>query len=337
MKKLLGIVVLGLLWCNAGFALDVESAKKTCKDIGYEPGTEKFADCALKLMTTNIDNQDTSSESQSADSSSEKVETKNVKLDVYVRTNTYGGSTYYHNTAQVTKGTNDMYNFFSDTLIKAYIKCTSQFATAGYNPADFPCLTTAIYYSEPDNASIKKQKFLDNDDGVQLDEIKIGWNGIKNSTLDTSIAVGEPEEGATVTVTSTSTQDQQYESTPEFVNVKKDKFYYKYLKKYMRTPESVLCISYINEYGWHKREKKQAIKFEVLETRGINCDPYMEAAYYDREKKDKAVRDAAKDAFDAGVGAAYGVSDSDSRANKRTRRFCIKQKVGKNLYKKTCR
>ena len=106
----------------------------------------------------------------------------------------------------------------------------------------------------------------------------------------------------------------------------------------MRYPESVLCISYINGYRhWHKREKKQAIKFEVLETRSINCDPYMEAAYYDREKKDKAVRDAAKDAFDAGVGAAYGVSDSDSRAKKRTRRSCIVQKVGKNLYKQTCR
>mgnify|MGYP000162054519 CR=1 FL=1 len=137
--------------------------------------------------------------------------------------------------------------------------------------------------------------------------------------------------------TSSSTQDQQYESTAEFASVKKDKFYYKYKKKFMRMPESVLCISYINEYGWHKREKKQAIKFEVLETRGINCDPYMETAYYDKEKRDKEFRDAAKDAFDAGVGAAYGVPDSDSRANKKTRRTCIVQKVGKNLYKQTCR
>ena len=104
----------------------------------------------------------------------------------------------------------------------------------------------------------------------------------------------------------------------------------------MRTPESVLCISYINEYGWHKRAKKQAIKFEVLEARGINCDPYMEVAYYDKEKRDKEFRDAAKETFDAGVSATYGVSGSDTNT-KRTRRNCIVQKVGKNLYKQTCR
>ena len=49
MKKLLGIVVLGLLWCNVGFA-DAAAAKKACRDIGFEPGTEQFSNCALKLM-----------------------------------------------------------------------------------------------------------------------------------------------------------------------------------------------------------------------------------------------------------------------------------------------
>ena len=49
MKKLLGILVLGLLWCNVGFA-DAAAAKRTCKDLGFEPGTEKFSDCALKIM-----------------------------------------------------------------------------------------------------------------------------------------------------------------------------------------------------------------------------------------------------------------------------------------------
>ena len=105
----------------------------------------------------------------------------------------------------------------------------------------------------------------------------------------------------------------------------------------MKAPEQVLCINYINAYGWFRTEIRQAARFEALETRGINCDPYMEVAYYDKEKRDKELRDAAKEAFDAGVGAAYGVSDSDSRANKRTRRSCIVQKVGKNLYKQTCR
>ena len=50
MKKLLGILVLSLLWCNVGFA-DAASVKKTCRDLGFEPGTELFLDCALKLMS----------------------------------------------------------------------------------------------------------------------------------------------------------------------------------------------------------------------------------------------------------------------------------------------
>ena len=50
MKKLLGILVLSLLWCNVGFA-DAASVKKACRDLGFEPGTELFLDCALKLMS----------------------------------------------------------------------------------------------------------------------------------------------------------------------------------------------------------------------------------------------------------------------------------------------
>ena len=49
MKKLLRILVLSLLWCNVGFA-DAASVKKACRDLGFEPGTELFLDCALKLM-----------------------------------------------------------------------------------------------------------------------------------------------------------------------------------------------------------------------------------------------------------------------------------------------
>ena len=50
MKKLLGILVLSLLWCNVGFA-DAASVKKACRDLGFEPGTQLFLDCALKLMS----------------------------------------------------------------------------------------------------------------------------------------------------------------------------------------------------------------------------------------------------------------------------------------------
>ena len=134
--------------------------------------------------------------------------------------------------------------------------------------------------------------------------------------------------------TSTTTQDQQYASTPKFTNVIKDKFYHKQFKRFMKTPEAELCISYINAYGWHKREKKQAIKYEVLETRNINCDRYMEAAYYDKKERDGEMQDAVKKVFDSGVDAAYGV---DTNASKKSKQRCIVQKVGKNMYTQTCR
>jgi hypothetical protein len=50
MKKLLGILVFSLLWCNVGFA-DAASVKKTCSELGLKPGTELFLDCALRLMS----------------------------------------------------------------------------------------------------------------------------------------------------------------------------------------------------------------------------------------------------------------------------------------------
>ena len=50
MKKLLGILVLSLLWSNVGFA-DAASVKKACRDLGFELGTELFLDCAIKLMS----------------------------------------------------------------------------------------------------------------------------------------------------------------------------------------------------------------------------------------------------------------------------------------------
>jgi hypothetical protein len=46
------------------------------------------------------------------------------------------------------------------------------------------------------------------------------------------------------------------------------------------------------------------------------------------------MQDAVKKVFDSGVDVVYGV---DSNANKKSKQRCIVQKVGKNLYKQTCR
>jgi len=50
MKKFLTIVFLSLLYCNISYAVDAEDAKKACRDMGYETGTEEFTDCALDLV-----------------------------------------------------------------------------------------------------------------------------------------------------------------------------------------------------------------------------------------------------------------------------------------------
>ena len=33
----------------------IDDAKNTCKDLGFEEGTEKFADCGLKLYTQSVE------------------------------------------------------------------------------------------------------------------------------------------------------------------------------------------------------------------------------------------------------------------------------------------
>ena len=211
---------------------------------------------------------------------------------------------------------------------------------------------TAQYVSSIQyNVNLMNLKILENNRAEILVKGKkvaeLLWEGsdvkeiVNGKVINSCIAIKSFTTGQPQTLTSedtasvsSSTQDQQYASTPKFVNIIKDKFYHKQFKRFMKTPEAELCISYINAYGWHKREKKQAIKYEVLETRNINCDRYMEAAYYDKKERDGEMQDAVKKVFDSGVDAAYGV---DTNASKKSKQRCIVQKVGKNMYTQTCR
>ena len=150
-----------------------------------------------------------------------------------------------------------------------------------------------------------------------------------------SMSNSENEPTKEVASTTDTTQDKQYNSKPNFPRVEKNKFYYKQLNKYSKMPEPELCISYINAYGWHKREIKQAIKYEVLETRSINCDRYMDVAYYDKQRRSNEIADATKKAFDSGVDAAYGVTPESQRGNKMV---CTTQRIGSSgMAKTTCR
>tara|TARA_B110000285_G_scaffold221403_1_gene274308 strand:+ start:396 stop:1367 length:972 start_codon:yes stop_codon:yes gene_type:complete len=113
----------------------------------------------------------------------------------------------------------------------------------------------------------------------------------------------ESETQNNIVSSSASTQDKQYTFTGDatFGTNKKSKKHNKKVAKYMKMPEEVLCIAYINNSGIFKKAK-QAARTEALRTRGIDCNPYMDAAFYDKEKRKdgiaKAFRDLASDQGD---------------------------------------
>ena len=49
MKKIISILIICLILPATSFA-DIEAAKNQCKELGFEPGTEKYADCVMKLL-----------------------------------------------------------------------------------------------------------------------------------------------------------------------------------------------------------------------------------------------------------------------------------------------
>ena len=67
-------------------------------------------------------------------------------------------------------------------------------------------------------------------------------------------------------------------------------------------PERVLCINYINNYGVFNKKAHQAARAEVISLRRIDCNSYMDDAYYDNERRKdeiaKAFRDLARDQGD---------------------------------------
>ena len=97
----------------------------------------------------------------------------------------------------------------------------------------------------------------------------------------------------------------------------------------MKMPEEVLCISYINNSGIFKKAK-QAARTEAVRTRGIDCNPYMDAAYYDKERRKdgiaRAFRDLARDQGD------IARENEKARANNRNRNLnCTSRKIGSSI------
>ena len=123
MKKLLGILVLGMLWCNVGNALDPEEAKQACKNMGYEVGTEKYTDCSIKLVLEDSKNKE--NKTFSAGSKKDCSHLKGGKLHKYLVCKA-GSSRYddevYTPSAEVGKkkgeSFNEKYNSFADIFKK---------------------------------------------------------------------------------------------------------------------------------------------------------------------------------------------------------------------------
>ena len=151
---------------------------------------------------------------------------------------------------------------------------------------DFKCIKNSSVQNSQNNNTMQISKQTCLDLGFTAGTEKFGdcvlkimdMNNLDNST-EQKVAVS----------TSNETQDQQYTFTGEtnFSDVKKNNSYYKKLTEYMKMPEKILCIGYINGYGLIKKRTKQAARFEAITTRKINCNPYTDVAYYDKEQRRK--------------------------------------------------
>lgn len=141
----------------------------------------------------------------------------------------------------------------------------------------------------------------------------------------------EGETQTNIVSSNTTSEGQQYTFTGDatFGTNKKSKSHNKKVAKYMKMPEEVLCISYINNSGIFKKAK-QAARTEAVRTRGIDCNPYMDAAYYDKERRKdgiaKAFRDLARDQGD------IARENEKARANNKNRNLnCTSRKIGSSI------
>ena len=54
MKKVLSKLIFCLLFSTITLA-DINVAKEQCEDLGFKPGTEKYADCVMKLLLNTLE------------------------------------------------------------------------------------------------------------------------------------------------------------------------------------------------------------------------------------------------------------------------------------------
>ena len=103
----------------------------------------------------------------------------------------------------------------------------------------------------------------------------------------------------------------------------------KKVTKWMKVPERVICIAYINNYPLLKpkflNKKTQAARKVAIEKRELDCAKYYDAAYYDKQKRMDGIADATKKALDENAKSKQEIAEM---VNKRKPTNCIERKSG---------
>jgi hypothetical protein len=133
------------------------------------------------------------------------------------------------------------------------------------------------------------------------------------------------------------------ESIPYFYftgTAKQRKKHEKKVVRYMKMPEDILCIAYLNNYGVFKKTKQDA-RMDALHRRSINCNPYMQAAYYDKKIRDHEFAESTRKLIDGLADAEIQKQESiqkNYRALQNSQnksRNCKYRKIGDTI-RETC-
>ena len=106
----------------------------------------------------------------------------------------------------------------------------------------------------------------------------------------------------------------------------------KKVTKWMKVPERVICIAYINNYPLLKpkflNKKTQAARKIAIEKRELDCVKYYDAAYYDKKRRKENIADATIKALDENAKAKQEKAET---INKRRPTNCTERKSGSRI------
>ena len=108
----------------------------------------------------------------------------------------------------------------------------------------------------------------------------------------------------------------------------------KKVEKYMSYPDDVLCIAFLNNYGVVFKKSKQKARMEAINLRGLECEQYRDAAYYDKQRRKSVIAEATKNALNENAESKKRIAESYNK-NKSQGERCTYRKVG-SYVRKTC-